>query len=216
MWCLSLERQTCTALNSSNPTPILAHAFGHFPATGSLTAHSEVLGVRSPSLLCSVWVGSCIRMYACLLTRTAVCAQREEGVKCDVNVEAIWAERLGFKSEGQITGFAQNKDTLMTLGCDKQQERRRFWHRLVPGFLQMLLMQKPPRSKIQRQGYWRAIWDLHASDPNAYPILVLHINIPSNTSHTITVTWGQWLNAIQTGICSSSPPYPPQAFTCPS
>lgn len=77
-------------------------------------------------------MGSCIRTYVCLLTRTAVCAQREEGVKCDVNVEAIRAERLGFKSEGQITGFAQNKDTLMTLGCDKQKERRRFWHRLVP------------------------------------------------------------------------------------
>ena len=55
--CLSPERQTRTALNSSNPTPILAHAFGHFPATGSLAEHSEVSGIRSPSLLCS---GGCV------------------------------------------------------------------------------------------------------------------------------------------------------------
>lgn len=57
IWCLSPERQTHTALNSSNPTPILAHAFGHFPATGYLTEHGEVSGIHSPSSLSS---GGCV------------------------------------------------------------------------------------------------------------------------------------------------------------
>lgn len=64
--------------------------------------------------------------------------------KCDVNVEAIWAERLGFKSEGQITGFGQNKDTLMTLGCDKSKKSGDSGTDRAPGFLQMLFMQNPP------------------------------------------------------------------------
>lgn len=57
IWCLSLERQTHAALNSSNPTPILAHAFSHFPATGYLTEHGEVSGIHSHSLLSS---GGCV------------------------------------------------------------------------------------------------------------------------------------------------------------
>lgn len=57
IWCLSLERKTCTALNSSNPTPHpCTHAFGHFLATGSLTVHGELLGIHRPSL-CS---GGCV------------------------------------------------------------------------------------------------------------------------------------------------------------
>lgn len=32
-------------------------------------------------------------------------------------------ERLVFKSEGQITGFGQNMDMLMTLGCDKTKNK---------------------------------------------------------------------------------------------
>ena len=62
MWCFSLERQTCKALNSSNPTPIPAHAFGHFPTTGSLTVHTELSGIHSyPSFNCvCVFVGVCV------------------------------------------------------------------------------------------------------------------------------------------------------------
>ena len=56
---------------------------------------------------------------------------RVEGVKCDVNVEAIWVKRLGFKSEGQIPGNVQNKDMLMTLGSDKHEQES---GRHGPGF----------------------------------------------------------------------------------
>lgn len=98
IWCLSLERQTHTALNSSNPTPILAHAFGHFPATGSLTEHSEVSGIRSPSMLCSGGcVGGELYLDECLSTDAHSClCTAGRRCKCDVNVEAIRAERLGF------------------------------------------------------------------------------------------------------------------------
>lgn len=51
IWGLSLKRQMHTALNRSNPTPILAHSFGHFSATGSLTKYDEVSGIHSPSPL---------------------------------------------------------------------------------------------------------------------------------------------------------------------
>lgn len=77
IWCLSLERQTRTALNSSNPTPILAHAFGHFPATGSLTEHGEVSGICSPLPLGS---GGCVGGELYVDVCTAVCSRRGEGV----------------------------------------------------------------------------------------------------------------------------------------
>lgn len=88
---LSLERQTCTALNSSNLTPILAHAFGHFPATGSLTEHGKVSGIHSPSLLC---FGGCVggELYLdeclCMDVHSCVCTL-DRRCKCDVNVEVI-------------------------------------------------------------------------------------------------------------------------------
>lgn len=91
IWCLSLERQTRTALNSSNPTPILAHAFGHFPATGSLTEHIEVSGIRSPSPLGSGGcVGGELYLDVCLSAdvHSCVCTAGRR-CKCDVNVEAI-------------------------------------------------------------------------------------------------------------------------------
>lgn len=117
----------------------------------------------STAFLHSRWVGSISLMYACLRTCTAVYAQRVEGVS------VMWmlrqSERRGWdiKNEGQITGFGQNKDTLMTLGGDKSKLQGNSSPDRVPVFLQMLFMQNP-HSKIKRQGYWRALLYFHASE----------------------------------------------------
>lgn len=96
IWCLSLKRQMHTALNRSNPTPILAHSFGHFPATG----YQVWRGIRHPQpspLDSGEWVGSFSWMHACQRTCTAVYAQRVEGIS------VMWmlrrSERRGWDSE---------------------------------------------------------------------------------------------------------------------
>lgn len=113
-----------------------------------------------------LYLGVCL----CMDVQSCVCTTGRR-CKCDVNVEAICVERLGFKREGQISGFGQNKDTLRTLGCDKSKKRGNSGSHRVPGFLQMLFMQKPPFLD-KKTRLLKGLLQLACKLPNAYCTLI--------------------------------------------
>lgn len=104
----------------------------------------------------------------------------------------------------------------MTLGCDKHREKKMVLAQMCPWIfaIQNLLMQKPPFLNTKRRLARKR--PLLACKCNVYPIIALHINIPSNITHTITVTQGPVVKCHTNGYLLDQYPISPPTFTCPS